>query len=711
MAGTSQAIDLEEEPSLEHLPGDWEQLSETSRHGWILSWHEKNRGKRLCPHCLAINAPQYVQQMRGKRSRLVDNAYNCKCCLQPFCLNCGDKLRRRAAAGWYTIVYHAECGRTPSWLEAHRGEVGLSESDERVQQPPRASSAPGTSAAAVPHGTASAGDGVVALPSGEVGGEGEGGDEAEIEAEQGETTDEDETHSEGDDALGSDEAEPLVPLPGLEPAGASEQPTEPDAEVAAEPVQEASNAAALVVVPANSFQPPQPTQPAEAHELSAPDAPTVERGDEPNGAAGAAARAAAEGVRAAVTAAGTGLSVDVMATISAAAAAAAAAAIMSSSAAPAPAPAPAPSATTAGAEPQEAGPSSPPAEFEADLPDTPALTDAGPEASGAGGSLQPSGPRVTQREVADLTGGGPLTGSVVKEEPVGSSSGARRSSRNQAAEQGRMQDLNREVRATPTRVFVELNCGEGSLSKQVVLEPGWVAKLIDRNNVVKWTDDFQPGEKATFLQLDIDTISDERWREIAGCASWIHAAPSCTTYGWQTQGNEMRHLNPGGRGSTPEADAADKHVRKILHLFLVARNLNPEILLSLENPNATIGMTDAIKFAMRNSVFRYEDTLNYCMHDSQAPWKSSVLYHDCEPLHDEYKDGKCVCEQNPQSKKWRCGAIGRHPKTVAGMTPQEAAAYPEKVAVFWAKYFVPEAKKRIHQRAANAAAPSQWLSV
>ena len=49
MAGTSQAIDLDEEPSLEHLPGDWEQLSEASRHGWILSWHEQNRGKRLCP--------------------------------------------------------------------------------------------------------------------------------------------------------------------------------------------------------------------------------------------------------------------------------------------------------------------------------------------------------------------------------------------------------------------------------------------------------------------------------------------------------------------------------------------------------------------------------------------------------------------------------------------------------------------------------------
>ena len=575
MAASSHTIDLGAEPSLEHLPESWEQMSEVSRHGWIQSWHEQNRGQCLCPHCFAINTPQYIQQVRGKRFRFVDNACTCKSCYEVFCLNCGDKLHQRAAAAGLIgqILYHEECGRTPSWLEAQRAEVGLWEGDARVQQPPRAESEPGTSTATVPHGAATAGDGAGSsrpskdngdVKKGEEAGErdGRGEDtaesEAEIEAEQGETTEEEQDEP----RLGEEDAV-------LDPAGTSEQPSAPDAEAAAE-VQAAS--------------------------------------------------------------------------------------------------------------------------------------------SNASGTSQPPGPSVSQREVADLTGSGSLTGGVVKEEPAGQSSGARRSHRKQAEEQSRMQELNRAIRATPTRIFVELNCGEGSLSKQVVLEPGWVAKLIDRNNVVKWTDDFQPGEKATFLQLDIDTISDERWREIAGCASWIHAAPSCTSYGWQTQGNEMRHLNPGGRGSTPEADAADEHVKKILHLLCVARDVNPETLLSLENPNATIGLTDAIKYAKRRLVFRYEDTLNYCMHDPQAPWKSSVLYHDCEPLHEEYKDGKCVCKQDAQSKQWTCGAVGKHTTTVAGMTPQEAAAYPEKVAAKWAKCFAKEAKRRSHIRAANAAAPSQWLS-
>ena len=261
-----------------------------------------------------------------------------------------------------------------------------------------------------------------------------------------------------------------------------------------------------------------------------------------------------------------------------------------------------------------------------------------------------------------------------------------------------------------TFASVELHAGSGRLSRELHLvddRTKWSSTMVDIKDSVERCPGFEAGATARLELCDIDTLSDGAMTALVTGIRHIHVAPSCERWSNQTEGEEQHraYRAPGreGEASTSAGRDAERHLEKVIRILLTAVRHNPEVIITFENPHAGMSYHRLMKIVekprRKGGLGLTKTTLDYCMHDEDGPKKPTDLWTDCKGLIEAYKDGK-----------FRCSHTQAHRKRVSGsgcMSRHEAAAYPPKVAKFWATCISREAKQRYFEQRWRDMAPEE----
>ena len=267
-------------------------------------------------------------------------------------------------------------------------------------------------------------------------------------------------------------------------------------------------------------------------------------------------------------------------------------------------------------------------------------------------------------------------------------------------------------------VVVELHAGTSRFSKAARTRWGCRVRMVDIQDVVEWSDDFERTDKCIkFVQADINEMDELEILELLDGAHVLWAAPTCARFSNQTEAQEQHHgyKAPGheGEGSTPRGKQSDAHVLKILKILKIAKDHCPGIQIVIENPDAGLpllhtGRQLAPQLGLKMLV------INYCALHDDYPYKRTVLLTNCKMMIDAYKNGKRKCS-NSCSCSWARDRDIHKERTdgykhkVLPKDTVEAAAYPPKWAEEFAYFLIYDARKKIVEARAREAGGLQWV--